>query len=238
MRRLVILFAILAMAACSNVRGDDVPFEGTERPIGIDQLNRGVPVLMGASATGVQLAPGIAVTVAHNRPVIRNQLYFHPSHDIAFYRHEDELPWWTQARVGDVVTAVGSSQTRQARMLTTVIVNTDDIWWAKPEDRVFITREGFSSGMSGGPVYNEDEHVIGIVLGTVVRDPPKGHAFEGKLKKGNGIVVPTSEIVEAAKLMCPQMGFVWPCGLNPMLDGNPELEKIFLGEGQKPPKTE
>jgi len=206
-----ILLAGVVLAAC-GVRGDDVAFHDTP-PEGFAQLNRGIPVLLGASAAAVQFTDGVGVTVAHNRVVIRDRLWFHPTHDIAFFVLDEPVPQWSEASVGTPVIAFGNSRTRQNRILETEIVTTEGAFWYVPDDAVYITELGFTSGMSGGPVFNEQGEAIGIVLGTVVRDPPEDHDMYGKLNRRNGIIVPSSQIKIAFMEMCADLDWMKPCDI-------------------------
>ncbi len=203
--------ACIALAGC-GVRGDDVALKD-ELPDGYHQLNRGVPVLLGASAAAVQFTDGIGVTVAHNRVVIRGRLWRHPTHDIAFFKLDKAVPEWSDAAVGDTIIAYGSSNTRRNRTLETEVVVTDGAFWYDPGDSVYITREGFSSGMSGGPVFNKQGAAVGIVLGTVTSDPDPDHPLFGKVRRRNGIFIPTRELEVAFREMCADLEFMHPCDL-------------------------
>ena len=114
---------------------------------------------------------------------------------------------------GDTITAYGSSKTRKNRVLNTQIVLTEGLFWEDPGDGVFVTREGFSAGMSGGPVLNDQGQVVGIVLGTVTQTPGKDHDMYGMVMRGNGLFIPTHELEEAFGEMCKARDFMHPCDL-------------------------
>lgn len=203
--------ALLGLLSACYVSGDDEAYDGPE-PIGYKQLNLGVPVLLGASASGVQYRDGVGVTVAHNKIVIRNRIWSHPTHDIAFFKLDREAPEWREVKNGDTVTAYGNSILRRNRVLTTEVTDTETMFWSVLPDKIYITRHGFTSGMSGGPIYDEEGHAVGIVLGTITRDPPKDEDAHGKVHRGNGIFVPTSQIDLAFVAMCDELGSdTWPC---------------------------
>ena len=120
---------------------------------------------------------------------------------------------WADAKNGDIITAYGNSKTRKNRVPKTQIVLTEGFFWNDPGDGVFVTRKGFSSGMSGGPVYNAQGQAVGIVLGTVTKNPGKDHGMYGLVVRGNGLFIPTHELEEAFGEMCKARKFMQPCDL-------------------------
>ena len=102
-------------------------------------------------------------------------------------------------------------------MLETVVTDTETMYWSVLPDKIYITQHGFTSGMSGGPVYDGEGHAVGIVLGTITRNPPKDEDAYGKVHRGNGIFVPASQIELAFAAMCEELGAeTWPCDRDPM----------------------
>jgi hypothetical protein len=114
------IMACFILAGC-GVRGDDEALS-EKPPEGYQQLNRGIPILLGASAASIQFTDGIGVTVAHNKVVIPRKLWHHPTHDIAFFKLDKKVPMWADAKNGDMITAYGNSKTRKNRVLKTQII--------------------------------------------------------------------------------------------------------------------
>ena len=201
------VFAIAALILTTLtgcfVKGDDVLFTGST-PVGYEQLNIGVPFLIGASATGVQYKKGVGVTVKHNSIVIPDLLWEHPTHDIAFFKLDNDVPKWADAKVGDKVTAYGNSALRQNRILVTVVTY-ENWYWTEKTDLIHVTKGGITSGMSGGPIYNAAGAAVGIMNATISSNIPENYSVYGSIFKGNGLFVPNSEIHEAWEQMCKEI---------------------------------
>lgn len=206
------MLVTLALLSACGVQGDDVALSGNT-PTGYKQLNRGIPVLLGASGAAVTFTDGVGVTAAHNRIVIRRKLWRHPTHDIAFFRTDQPVPEWGEAEIGTRVIAYGNSILRQNRVLETEVTQTRGVWLSYRNDKVFVTQEGFTSGMSGGPVFNEQGQVIGIVQGTITRNPPRDHNLYGRVFRRNGLIIPTSQIRQAFEQMCEDLEWMEPCDI-------------------------
>jgi S1-C subfamily serine protease len=130
-------------------------------------------VVLKAHGAAFVLAPGIAVTNAHNANMIDSGAVIGRSkqHDLLFFRTDRDAPLDAQApQEGEHVVAYGEGENGELRVSHGVIRSTDAP--VKPHcdtcdvQKAFTFESNAGPGFSGGPVLDADDgHLVGITFG-------------------------------------------------------------------------
>ncbi|HKQ45332.1 MAG TPA: serine protease [Rhizomicrobium sp.] len=129
--------------------------------------------LVRADGAAVVIAPGIAVTNAHNDNLVdpRTVLGFGTSSDLMFFRTSRKaLPPTADPIIGQRVTAYGQDANAKLRIAHGLVCNIARVP-GHADSPYFIFAGNAGPGFSGGPVVDDDGRLIGITFAFV--DKPK-----------------------------------------------------------------
>jgi hypothetical protein len=120
-----------------------------------------------AVGAAVVIAPGIAVTNAHNENLLNEKsvLGVRRDYDLLFFRtNRQEMPQTAEPVIGEAVTAYGQGADRELRIAHGVVRAIQTC--ARCTAPAFFTFAGNAGpGFSGGPVLNARGRLIGITFG-------------------------------------------------------------------------
>jgi hypothetical protein len=173
---IVCVVASLALSACVSSAGDraqgfiNAPVEAAFIPLSGRQN-----LLLSAHGAAVVIAPGVAVTNAHNANIVDRDVFLGRSaqHDLLFFRTDRGAPLATgRPQTGETVVAYGEGQNGELRVSRGVI--RDVTAPVKPlcagclVQRAFTFESNAGPGFSGGPVLSADgSRIVGITFGYV-----------------------------------------------------------------------
>jgi hypothetical protein len=166
----------LALSACASSAGDPAAgFMSASIEAAFIPLSGRENVLFSAHGAAVVIAPGIAVTNAHNENLVEGDAVLGRSqqHDLLFFRIDHGAPLATgRPQAGETVVAYGEGQNEKLRISRGVIQNVRAP--VKPLCQGCLVQYAFTfdgnagPGFSGGPVLSADgSRIVGITFGYV-----------------------------------------------------------------------
>ncbi len=163
----------------------------------VEKIFVGIPWLLGAEGSAVRLNEEWMVTAAHNALIMElklEEVYYHPTCDIAVYRDKgegkSEVGNWN---FGETLYSVGYPtlqhiKVREHKYLQNV-TNPDHRY----KNCVVAATEGKSTiGQSGGGVYNDRNELVGIIHGTW----KQLHNFDGSVNNEGGMLFTSLYVVQ------------------------------------------
>ena len=164
---LALIFLLFAVCGCagssgapatpsrSDIAAADLPLHGRVH-LGLDS----------ADGAAVVIAPGIAVTNAHNANLVdpKSVIGTRRDYDLLFFRTpKTALPPTAVPIIGQGVTAYGQGANRELRVAHGVVREIKDCSGCPPAYFVFAGNAG--PGFSGGPVLDSSGRLVGITFG-------------------------------------------------------------------------
>jgi len=128
------------------------------------RMHLGLDSAVGAA---VVVAPGIAVTNAHNENLLdeKSVLGVRRDYDLLFFRTSRQaVPQTAEPRIGEAVTAYGQGADRDLRIAHGV-VRSIQRYRGLTAPAYFIFAGNAGPGFSGGPVLNASGQLVGITFG-------------------------------------------------------------------------
>lgn len=163
------LLTIPLLLSCVHTEPDQTYVSETNIQ-NVEKIFVGIPWLLGAEGSAVRLNEEWMITATHNALIMElkfEEVYYHPTCDIAVYRDKGEgkskVGNWN---FGETLYSVGYPtlqhiKVREHKYLQNV-VNPD----RRYKDCIVAATEGKSTiGQSGGGVYNDRNELVGIVHG-------------------------------------------------------------------------
>lgn len=123
--------------------------------------------------------------------------------DLAFYRKEmtsdENIPKWEHIKNQSVVSMEGFVNMGNNFVSVDGVVKPFRFTY-RGQNKYKLVSGVVAKGMSGGPVKNEDGHVVGLIIGFTANDIalPKVMGFDGEIGKYS-VVLPYSSILEGWK---------------------------------------
>jgi S1-C subfamily serine protease len=161
------LLGFLLLAGCATSSGSPVAnIPQSDIAAAYIPLHRG-GLLSHAEGAGVAIAPGIAVTNAHNRNLVAPERVIGEArdYDLLFFRDARSAPRMAaEPHIGETVTAYGQGRDGELRLAHGVVRAVRDCpGCTVPAYFIFAGDAG--PGFSGGPVLNPAGQLVGIVFG-------------------------------------------------------------------------
>ena len=161
------LLGFLFLAGCAASSGNPVAhIPQADIAAAYIPLHRG-GLLSHAEGAAVAIAPGIAVTNAHNRNLVTPETVIGQArdYDLLFFREARSAPRTAaEPRPGEAVTAYGQGKDGELRLAHGVVGAIQDCSGCMVP-AYFIFAGDAGPGFSGGPVLNPSGQLIGIIFG-------------------------------------------------------------------------
>lgn len=134
----------------------------------------GIPSILGVGTIGTTfpVSESMSLTAKHvAKTTINSVVAYHPDCDLALIKHNNSgkaIPSFKNIMLGDKIKIYGHS------MITTLPVESSgvalrnyyltDNRWNNEKCIVTSSSAGAIQGMSGGPVYSDDGHIVGVLI--------------------------------------------------------------------------
>ena len=162
-----ILVATLALSGCVSSNG---PVQQTYQHSANEMVVIGVPMLMGGFGSAVPVNDNYMITAKHVAQLSWDTgVIYHPACDLALIpRSSKAQPTWgliypNQAVIHHGHSLVGTTVSGEGKYLQDVVDTNTDCLYSLSDAPVM-------SGMSGGPVFNEEGEIAGITV-AIVNNP-------------------------------------------------------------------
>lgn len=169
MKKIIILSLIaISLSGCS--KGNDISYS-KDAYNNADMTFVGIPTILGLGVIGstFPITPHYSLTAKHVAKYSFNSvLAYHPNCDIAIIKHNNQgryIPELNQAYFNEDIKNYGYSFISALPVSSSGIVKkrlTMLSSYNNKECPVMFSNTGVVPGMSGGPVYNKDEQIIGV----------------------------------------------------------------------------
>ncbi|NDL62049.1 hypothetical protein [Acerihabitans arboris] len=164
---LIILFSIF-LSACSAVGQYHIDQTARNKA---DIHFVGIPVLAGAVGSSFPITAKYSLTAGHIAKIMMVRVKaYNPICDVAIIYHDNagrKLPTVEAAKKGEIMNLYGyNAYTAMPTSSSGVLQEFG--WWDKPQKSclVGLSNAGGIQGMSGGPVYGNNEAIIGVLTAT------------------------------------------------------------------------
>lgn len=165
MKKLTIILLTVILSGCAASNGDITGVDPDTPSSVMDNTGKkfvGIPVLLSMEGSYARLNDEWIITAAHNRPILPQKTFYHPTCDVALYKNDNAAESVLDAGVvyyGEEVFHVGYPLLYgEVSQKGVVVGDTID----DEGCRYTITTAVMRGGMSGGGVYNSKGHLIGI----------------------------------------------------------------------------
>lgn len=168
MKKSIIILLTAILSGCAATNGDITGVDPDTLSGVLDNTGKkfvGIPVLLSMEGSYARLNKDWIITAAHNRPILPQETFYHPTCDVALYKDSTASEGVLEAGVvyyGESVFHVGyplaHGEVSQKGVVVGDTVDSDGC-------RYTITTASVMGGMSGGGVYNQQGELIGITNG-------------------------------------------------------------------------